>query len=269
MSTRSLIGRAGKVEGEFTARYSHWDGFPTAKGPELFELIRKRFKGDAKAAIAFLVDKHPAGWSSLAECPCYCHPQLSKRPEFKNRKPERPQLFTNKDVENSDAEWLYIFDEEHDRLAIRDVRHGAEFLVGLDERVKKARWTEIECGGEPENWARCTHYGWTHKLLPRTSNLSTKTYLGLQPLDFHDVIAFEVGGVRYEATGSGGNSDYLRNTTGQRYPRGTWVSSVKRGSVRLDLPVAKIVGSEYAPIPGVVWVMPATKITNQETRVTA
>ncbi|MGB9070708.1 MAG: hypothetical protein WCC21_19250 [Candidatus Acidiferrales bacterium] len=53
MSTRSVVARVGKNEGEFAGRYVHWDGSPTTQGPLLWEIIRKEFKGDLRAALAY------------------------------------------------------------------------------------------------------------------------------------------------------------------------------------------------------------------------
>jgi hypothetical protein len=268
MSTRSIIARVGDHEGTFVGRYIHWNGYPTWQGPQLLTLLKTKFKGNLHKMLVELIDKHPVGWSVLGE-DCYCHPQRSKRAEFKHRRAEaQTQIITEKNLLNSDAEWVYAFDEEKKRLYIHDVCAKEDVgLIELTGRMPaKKVWNGIECG---EHFERCGHMAWAHKLLPRTSNLSTKTYLGLRPLDFHDVIAFVIDGVRYTATGSGGNSDYLARSSGKRYPRGTWVSSVKIGSERLDLPVAKIIGSDYAPLPGVVWIMPPTKVNPKETRVSA
>jgi hypothetical protein len=276
MSTRAIIAKTGEVEGHFSGVYHHWDGMPTSLGSTLVELLRGHFKNNLPKMLRVLTEEH-GGWSTIVGKNFRLKPGYKNNHEAKNPmcychgdRHEKLTPFTHLHLTpDTDIEWLYAFDVEHNTMCVRDVRHNAEFLVDLAKRVSKKRWTEIECGGEAENWARCTHYAWAHKMLPRTSNLSTKTYLGLKPLDFHDVIAFVIDGVRYTATGSGGNSDYLARSTGQRYPRGTWVSSVKIGNERLDLPVAKIVGSDYAPIPGVIWIMPSKRVTNQETRVSA
>jgi hypothetical protein len=114
MSTRSVIARSGKIEGEFAGVYVHWDGSPTTRGPLLWEIIREEFKGNLKAALVYLIDEHPAGWSSLADRTCYCHPAKSKRPEFKNRKPEPAQVFTHEHAKrgDTDLEYLFVCDEE-------------------------------------------------------------------------------------------------------------------------------------------------------------
>ena len=98
MSTRSVIARVGKNEGEFSGRYIHWDGSPTTRGPLLWKMFHQEFKGDLSAMLVYLIDKHPAGWSSLENRECYCHPSRSKRPEFKTRPAEEPQEFTQEHI---------------------------------------------------------------------------------------------------------------------------------------------------------------------------
>jgi hypothetical protein len=270
VSTRSVIARAGKAEGEFSGVYVHWDGSPHTRGPLLWKIIHSEFNGNLKAALASLIDKHPAGFSSLENLNCYCHPRRSKDAEFKKRKPEPANLFTHLNVVkgDTDIDWCFIFDEDHNRMFVRDVQHDSESIVELAE--PEPDWHAIACGGEAENWARCTHYAWFHGLLPKTSNLSTQAWLGNRPLDFHDVVAVVVDGKRYAMTGTGGNSDYLQRATGQKLPSNTWISTLKaRNGKRLDLPVAVIAGRDYKPFPGVIWIMPPTRVNPQETLVSA
>lgn len=63
MSTRSVIARKNGTG--FTGVYHHWDGYPSGLGATLFELRNKHFKGDTAAMLAFLIDEHPAGWSTI------------------------------------------------------------------------------------------------------------------------------------------------------------------------------------------------------------
>lgn len=257
MSTRSIIARVGQNEGEFRGVYVHWDGSPTTRGPLIWQIIREEFGGNLKAALVALIDKHKAGWSSIAEPrECYCHPTPPRKPESAN-------IFTHEHVINGDTdiEWLFIFDEKRNRLCVRDVSNDAEFLVELEDA--KPDWETIECGGETENWARCRHYAWAHKMLPRTSNLSTRTYLGHQPLEFHDAVGFIIEGKRYSATGSGRSSHYYG---GNGFPPNSWIASLKaRNGKRIDVAVAKITDDGYVPLPGIVWIFPPTKNNPTET----
>jgi len=87
-------------------------------------------------------------------------------------------------------------------------------------------WSKIECG---ENFERCGHYAWYHKLMPKTSNLSAQTHLGNRPLEFRDAIAFIIGGKRYASTGRGGNSDYF-DSHDRPFPRDTWIATIQAGN---------------------------------------
>jgi len=161
-------------------------------------------------------------------------------------------------------EWAYVFDEERNRLFVRDLRHDAESLIELAEA--EPDWAVIECG---EDFERCSHYAWFHGLLPKTSNLSTQAWLGNRELEFHDAVAFIINGKRWAAAGSGGNSDYYNRTRGKAWPRNTWVASVKaKNGRRIDAAVALIKDGSYFPIPSVTWIYPPTKRNPQETLVT-
>ena len=171
---------------------------------------------------------------------------------------------------DTDIEWLWVFDEEEDRLYVRDVRHGEESLIEL--AGPKPDWTVVECG---ENFERCSHYGWVHKLTPKTCNLSTQTWLGNRPLEFHDAVAFIIGGKRFASTGCGGSSEFYSTALArqhghrQSYPARTWVASVKaRNGKRFDVPVAKVISDgKFVPLPEVVWIFPPTKANPNETQV--
>jgi hypothetical protein len=52
-------------DGGFKGVYHHWDSYPDALGKTLFKLYHGHFKRDLTAMLAFLIDKHPAGWSTI------------------------------------------------------------------------------------------------------------------------------------------------------------------------------------------------------------
>ena len=62
MSTRSIIAR--KTDKGFTGVYHHWDGYPTGLGCTLYEMYNEGDK-DLDGMLTFLIDTHPAGWSSI------------------------------------------------------------------------------------------------------------------------------------------------------------------------------------------------------------
>jgi hypothetical protein len=263
MATRGAIGTVGQGEGKFTATYHHWDSMPTSLGKFLWSLLRGHFGNDLGRMLKVLTVDHCA-WSTIYQKDFTLQPGYSnddKRPQpvcfCHGARKEKVGPITHTNIEDSGLEWLYLFDQERNRLIVRDVRHGDEFLIELEG--SEPNWTHIECG---ENFERCAHYAWAHELTPRTCNLSTQEWLGRKPLEFHDAIGFVIGGKKFKATGSGGNSDYFNRTTGQRWPRNAWIASVQaRNGQRYDKPVAVIAkDGTYTPFPGVAWIMPATSV---------
>lgn len=286
MSTRSVIARVGEHEGEFSGTYHHWDGAPTSLGAYLWKLLHGHFKNDLGKMLRTLIDEHNS-WSTIVGKDFKLKPgftNIRQRPEgmsfedFQNQPlNRRPQChchgerhehndpYTHKSIEGrTDIEYLYLFSEDDRRLYVRDVQHDAEIIVELAD--PEPDWESVECGGEAENWRRCGCYAWRHNLLPKTSNLSTQTWLGNRPLEFHDVIGFVIGGRRYKSTGSGGNSEFLSRTSGKRFPNNTWVASVQAGNGRRsEMPVARVTKDGYALLDGVKWILPPTLLNPNET----
>ncbi|SRR6266576_58459 len=291
MSTRSVIARVGEHEGQFAGRYVHADGMPTSMGATLWNVLHGHFKNDVGKMLAYLIDaKHAqCGWSALVRKdfnlkPAYTwqkaiadgakYEVYSKRADylrpqcFAGRPGEEPCLFTEKDVKNgTDVEWLYVFDEAECKLFVRDVSANEDVAV-IDLDGVEPNWVHAECG---ENFERCSHYAWVHNLQPRTSNLSTQTWLGNRPLEFRDATAFIVNGKRLKNTGSGGDAIFLNQSNfrfhpeRKPFPSGTWVATVVAGNgKRMDIPVAKRIENGFAPLPGVQWVYPPTKDNPQE-----
>jgi hypothetical protein len=279
MSTRGVISRIGKSEGEFAGRYHHSDSMPTGLGAALWSHLHGHFKNDLSKMLRVLIDEHN-GWSNIVGADfrlkpgyqtdwtkknpaCYCHGARS----------EKNSMFTQKDLEGgSDIEWVYAFDEENQRMFVRDVGHDHEEIVDLTQ--PEPDWDVIACG---EDFSRCVHMAWYHKLTPKTCNLSTQTWLGNRPLAFHDAIAFLVDGRRLSSTGCGGDSGFYstalarENGVTKRFPPNTWVASLKaRNGKRTDVAVAKILpNGKFEPLPNIAWVYPPTKHSHQETTVSA
>lgn len=274
-------------ESTFKGRYLHWDNYFSGTGLTLLRILKENFRGDVKQMLKVLIDDHKAGWSTVngdwskpinseGGPVCFCHGPNKETDD---------QVVTEKD--DCGAEWAYVFDEELNlmhvcRMMVRDKTGKENTVTGMfGYGVKGQYWedvatidlskdepidvTEIECG---KNFERCNHYASKHIPALEGSTLGMRTYLGLRPLDFHDAIAFLIGGKRYKATGSGGNGDFLRRT-GKNFPSGTWVATVVAGNGRrLDVPVARRTTNDgYAPLPGVAWVYPPTKNNPQETLV--
>lgn len=121
MSTRAVIAR---VTGEtWVGRYHHFDGYPTALGKGLWDLLHGHFAGDLAAMLAVLIDQHPAGWSSIVEC------DFSLEPGIERMNNKRPRCYCHGGTDNKEweiqetdtehwLEWGYVFDEATRQMRI-------------------------------------------------------------------------------------------------------------------------------------------------------
>jgi hypothetical protein len=284
VSTRSVIARVGEHEGEFSGVYHHWDGAPTSLGTYLWNLLHGHFKNDLGKMLRTLLDQH-SSWSTIVHKDFNVKPgytnvgtrldgmsleeflnqPLNRRPQchWHGHRHEKNEPYTQTSLEDgTDIEWLYVFDEIERKMFIRDVSAKEDVAI-IDMNGDEPNWTLIQCG---ENFERCSHYAWAHGLTPKTSNLSTQTWLERRPLDLHDAIAFVINGKRLTNSGSGGDADFLSRTQTTRFPSGTWVQSLIAGNgKRMDIPVAKRTNKGFVPLAGVQWVFPPTKNNPQET----
>jgi hypothetical protein len=289
VSTRSVIARS-TGEGTFTGRYHHWDSYPNGLGVALIELYRGHFKRDLNRMLQLLLDKHPAGWSTIV------HKDFTLKPGYTNvvQRPEdmsieefqnqplnrRPQCYchghrheegwTADEKSDCGAEWAYVFEvlpensdqSEQKILHVLDrAKHeeSGEYFwnevgrIDLDSE-EPINWTAIECG---ENFERCSHIAEYHGI---NSPLAMATYLGNRPLDpIHDPIAYQVNGKTFKATDSGGSADWLNRFGKKPFPSGTWVALLVTGNNRrVELPVARQVNGEYKLLDNVIAVYPPT-----------
>lgn len=280
MSTRSIIGRTIGHEGQFSGRYVHSDGAPTDMGAWLWQSLRGHFRNDLKAMLRYLIDAPHAicGWSALTGKDLSLSPGYTWQRVIGSGKPfaeysqlpdyRRPQCFasrpgetedtrTEKDLQDTDCEFLYVFDVEQCKLFVRDLRHDEDVAV-IDLDGEEPKWEHVECGGPDENWRRCNHVASHHGI---DSPLGMQTYLGNRPLDpIHDALGYVIAGKNYTATGSGGSSEYMRGHN----PVGTWVASlIAQNNRRIDLPIAKYVSGktrgEYQLLANVQAIYPPTK----------
>ena len=112
MATRGAIFR--KRGDELVGRYHHWDSYPEGLGATLFEWARE-FGWDLERMMEFLIDRHPAGWSTIVMrkpfAPigygvevgpeCYCHGVRHDPPH---------ELHSLDDAASCGAEWAYVID---------------------------------------------------------------------------------------------------------------------------------------------------------------
>jgi hypothetical protein len=312
MSTNGIIARAVGHEGQFKGRYHHWDSVPPNLGKTLVELYCGHFNRNLNEMLEVLLDLHPAGWSTINSKDFRLKPGYTlervKYPSFVEGESEaarevrlkaywahpdvrRPQCYCHgvrheeaqewSDADDTGASWAYVFEVIEDQKLLHVLARQK------NEWTKKYQWAEVEQGrieldsSDPIDWnviecgpnfERCSHYAWYHNLQPKTSNLSTRAYLGLDPLDMHNVIAVIVNGKRFKVTGSGGRGDYYNQhrelSKGKRYSKDTWVAECKAGNGRgVQIGIGTYQGDKYVPAPGVTWVYPPIKDQERETLV--
>lgn len=159
MGTRGCIARA--TEHGFEGRYHHWDSYPSGLGANLWNLYHGHFKRDLKAMLETLIDKHPAGWSTIcgkdfnlrigfAICKsedinkktqkymkphCYCH----------GERKEKAWLVTQDNASGSGCEWCYAFDVEHNIMRILSSYNesGTKMIGMFGSGNEKANWVVV------------------------------------------------------------------------------------------------------------------------------
>ncbi len=142
MSTNGIIARS-TGEGTFEGVYHHWDSYPNeGLGQFLIRILTGHFQNDLARMLCFLIDEHPAGWSTIANKdfalkPGYTaeslrHPsssgmsdedyhaameQFRALPDYRRpqcychgKRHEEPQVLTEKS--DVGASWAYVFDEQ-------------------------------------------------------------------------------------------------------------------------------------------------------------
>ncbi len=309
MSTRSIIARA-TGEGTFKGVYHHWDGYPTGLGKYLTEILAHPFDHDLPRMLHTLIDQHPAGWSTIlgkdfSLAPGYTwenvsHPSCEglsdaeyqaameayratpdmRRPQCYCHGARREESQTLTERDDAGAEWAYIFEEEERVLHVchraKHPQSGEYFWddvgrIELDD-ASETNWTHIECG---ENYERCRHYAWFHFPELRgtaVDRLSTAKFLGREPMQHHDAIAYILDGIRYKATGCGFRGGYTLHANipaafsrfihDSRY----WFEDVigPEGK-RIAIPVSVSVENTARPCCGVTWIFPPTFANPRET----
>jgi len=158
MSTRSLIAR--KTETGWEGIYHHWDGYPEALGATLFELFNGHFDQDAKTMLAFLLDEHRGGWSTIngadfslpagfsnsldMDTPhgprCFCHGDRSEGPL---------DLVTEATASAMGAEYCYVIDSDTSVMTVlerkcdNDAHATSMFGMDAGDVLNQVRWEQI------------------------------------------------------------------------------------------------------------------------------
>lgn len=121
MATRGVIAR--KTAWGFTGRYHHWDSYQSGLGLTLFKLHRESFHGETPAMMRYLIDDHPAGWSTLVGRDCRKEAGfIEDEGALSNEERHRPQCYCHGDRQEPeltvrehtdvDAEYAYVIDEQ-------------------------------------------------------------------------------------------------------------------------------------------------------------
>lgn len=186
MSTRAIIGRVNDDGSDgWKGRYHHWDGYPRGLGQRLWELWLTHFKGDTAAMTKFLIDDHPAGWSSLLVCDMtkpagfremgVVHPGEPQKDDFRDSNAywdahrvweaeQGPQCYCHGDRQESASaletseqgadtwcEYAYIFNEKTNRMFIfLHAQSAWHFVTSIayEDNVLDGFWEAVEekCG---------------------------------------------------------------------------------------------------------------------------
>jgi len=154
MSTRGCIAR--KTKNGFTGAYHHFDSYPTALGKTLYELYNGYFKKDLVKMLGFLIDEHPAGWSTINDTDFnksagYCEFDLIKPKEkgpqcyCHGTRKEKAWRVTEKNAAGSGCEYAYVFDGEENKMFVLSSFHRdgnkAVGMFGMGD--EKAVWEAI------------------------------------------------------------------------------------------------------------------------------
>ena len=158
MSTRSVIAETTK-DG-WKGIYCHWDGYPTNRGKQIWDILHTDFignkgsigvgnSGDPKMAIKAFCDTyirgHKAGWSSFPDT-CYCH-----EPSFVMRGDHKGAKYMRKgDFNKSWCEWAYVIDPKTATMTIYSnygKHNEAKEVTRVNLLGKEPNWKDIEKKG--------------------------------------------------------------------------------------------------------------------------
>jgi len=142
MSTPGCIAR--KTKDGFEGRYHNFDSYPEGLGKALYGVRNGYFKKNTEAMLKYLIDDHPAGWSSIVQRDfnkkagfdgdgplCYCH----------GTRNEDEQLITEEDAES----YLYVYAFEDNIMHIMGVVKGKwKSVKKIDMDKKEPNWNKIK-----------------------------------------------------------------------------------------------------------------------------
>lgn len=166
MGTRGAIARLHEiVSGTWQGRYHHWDSYPTGLGETLWTTLHGHFNGDVEGMLKFLIDEHPAGWSTINHADfsqsagyneggfrttgpqCYCH----------GGRREKSWFVDNFNAARSGCEWAYVFDVGNRIMYVLSSydRDGAKMVGMFGSGDPKSKWhvvKAVKLDGKEPNW---------------------------------------------------------------------------------------------------------------------
>jgi len=160
MSTRSVIARK-TGEGRFRGVYHHWDGYPSGVGQTLFNMYHERFLGDVQSMLLFLIDRHPAGWSTInAE-----EPKAFGVPADPDEDLDFDPM-TEKNAAGSGCEFAYVFDPERpDEMQVWSsyCKDGEKMVGAFGMGDPGGEWkcmAVVSLVAEPPDWEKLDNRAW-------------------------------------------------------------------------------------------------------------
>lgn len=148
MSTRGAITRLSRVTPpSFRGVYHHWDSYPAGLGQALWSLFHGHFKQDLPLMLTTLIDRHPAGWSSVLHAdftqePGFCDPLTCDCQNDENDPPspscychgdrkEEAWEVTEENASGAGCEWVYAFTADHRMLVLSSYTQSGQKMIGM------------------------------------------------------------------------------------------------------------------------------------------
>ena len=152
MSTRSALAYIPKRKTikQWTGIYCHFDGYPSTKGKEIWEVLHRDFingkddigglsKIEPEQAIQAFIDiyikGHPSGWSLFPE-KCYCHDR-----SFVMRDGLRDMTIDYKHPDPLYIEYVYVLDPRKHTMTILEMKDKPDFKAG---EIRKKTFVDDE-----------------------------------------------------------------------------------------------------------------------------
>lgn len=161
MGTRSVIARS--TGSGFKGVYHHWDGYPSGLGATLFELFNGHFKHDSGAMLKYLIDDHPAGWSTINSAD-FSQPPGFEEAGFKTDGPhcychggrhEEGNELTHETASGCGCEWAYVFDGDTMEV-YSSYRQNGDKMIGFfgcgDDKANWWKIASVDLRGEEPDW---------------------------------------------------------------------------------------------------------------------